>query len=254
MLTNFRKMKYFGVLLCFTIVWSYKLPGAIKTCHRSQPDFAECVAKGMRVGLEAFASGNKEMGVPPLDPYFVEKLDIKTASSSGNSVSLHLIFSNLLVHGMTNSDAVHMELDVDKGCSWIMDVDTALIKLEGDYEVEGKVLVFPLNARGKAVVSQVMLHNRHSMWCEKYKKNGKTYIRFTNYTMDMHPEKMIYNFSDVFPSNKQIENEISKTLNENSIEIFNEMRSSFEQIFSTIHITVANQILSKIPFDEVFLP
>ncbi|CAH1110230.1 unnamed protein product [Psylliodes chrysocephalus] len=246
-------MKYIHLILCVSIACSYKLPDGIKLCHRSQKDFAECVGKNMRGGLGAFAPGYKEMGIPTLNPYFIEKLEIKPPSPD-SSVAIHLTFTNLHVSGMTVTDIDHMEIDFDKGCSWVMDAVSPFIILDGEYTMDGKLLLFALNAHGKANVTQVNLRNRHSMWCEKYQKKGKTHIRFINYTMDMRPDNVLFEFTNLFPSNKDIENEIGKTLNENSLAIFNEIKAPVEQIFSTIHTQIANQVLSKIPFDDIFLP
>lgn len=91
------------------------------------------------------------------------------------------------------------------------------------------------------------------MWCEKYQKRGKTYLRFTNYTLDMHPENVIFHFSNIFPTNKAIEKEIYKTVDENSMEIFKEIRGACEKLFAKIHIQLANAVLSRIPFEEGFL-
>ncbi|CAH1110215.1 unnamed protein product [Psylliodes chrysocephalus] len=246
-------MKRYYFLFCISIGLGYKLPEGISLCHRSQPDFTQCVAKNMRGGILAFKSGNKEMGVPVLDPYFIEKLEIKPPAS-GKTVAIHITFNNVYVYGMTTFEIEHLEIDIDKGCSWTAEFLTPVIRVQADYQIEGQLMVFTLNAHGKSNVTQNNLRDQHKMWCEKYQKNGKTHVRITKYTMDMQPENNIFEFTNLFPADKAIEDKILKTINENNLSIFNELKDGFEQIFSMIYLQTSNKVLSKIPLDELFLP
>lgn len=92
------------------------------------------------------------------------------------------------------------------------------------------------------------------MTCEKYQKNNQTHLRVTEYTMEMKTKKMIYYFTNLFPGNEQISSEILKTINDNPLTLFNEMKNVFEGAFSKIHSDMANRVYSKIPMDELYLP
>ncbi|ERL92115.1 hypothetical protein D910_09435 [Dendroctonus ponderosae] len=54
--------------------------------------------------------------------------------------------------------------------------------------------------------------------------------------------------------NEQISREVEKTVNENALEIFKEVKGGFEQVFSKLYKNTANSLFSKIPEDELFLP
>ncbi|KAJ8930586.1 hypothetical protein NQ314_016598 [Rhamnusium bicolor] len=71
--------------------------------------------------------------------------------------------------------------------------------------------------------------------------------------MDMKPEKVEYEFENIFPGSKQISDEILKTINENSLDIFNDVKAGFEEIFSLLYLKYTNSVFSKIPLKDVFL-
>lgn len=91
------------------------------------------------------------------------------------------------------------------------------------------------------------------MLCEKYKKKNETYLRVTNYTMDFKTERIVYDFDNIFPADEQISREIARTLNENSLSIFNEVKGGIEKAFSFIYKQYMNNVFSKIPLRQVFL-
>nr|XP_023028012.1 protein takeout-like [Leptinotarsa decemlineata] len=203
-------------------------------------------------GLQKFKNGYKPLGVPVLEPFFIKKMEISQAPTKAVAVSQK--YTNLYVHGMTRSNVTKMKFTLEKNCGWVMDVQSPQINLIGDYELRGKILMFPLNAHGRCNITLTNLHHRQIMKCEQYKKNDKTYLRFANYTIDMNPESIHYDFSNIFPANKQIQAEIRKMVNENSLVLFNDVRMGFQEAFSIFHMDIANLVFSKIPMDDVFTP
>lgn len=91
------------------------------------------------------------------------------------------------------------------------------------------------------------------MKCEKYYKKGKRHIKLTEYKIDMNPKNVVYHFDDVLPENARISSAITNTVNENPLEIFGDVKPSFEKVWAELHLAMANQVFAKIPVDEIFL-
>ncbi|KAJ8917336.1 hypothetical protein NQ315_002358, partial [Exocentrus adspersus] len=231
-------------------------------------------------------SGSRYFGIPTLDPFFIKEMVLKSEASQ--TVAVEQTYQNIRMHGMTNSNTEqNFKIDLVENCAWTMDVKTPVLILEGDYKISGTLLMFPLNGFGKCnitmckspvefdingfkmaasaqedtycsvVVNESIfpdnMVNTHKSTCEKYAVKGKTYLKLTNYTMDIKLDKITMDFENIFPGNAQISAEILKTLNDNSDAVFKDIKSGFEQVFSSIHLTMANKVFSKVPLNEIFL-
>lgn len=94
----------------------------------------------------------------------------------------------------------------------------------------------------------------HKINCEKIPKKGKTYLKIVSYKVNMNPKEVHYDYDNVFPENEQVEKEIIKTMNENALSIFNDVKSGFEEVFATLYKNLINRVFSKISQEELFLP
>lgn len=84
-------------------------------------------------------------------------------------------------------------------------------------------------------------------------KNGKKYLRITQYDLKINPEKVSMSFSGLFPDNKVLSEQITKTLEENEELLFQEIKGPFSEAFSSIQKELSNRFYSRVPMDEVFL-
>lgn len=105
-----------------------------------------------------------------------------------------------------------------------------------------------------AITFSVGIKNKHTADCEHFMKKGKSHLRLKNYAMNMSVQECYFDFPNMIPGNEQISNELGKTINENSMEIFQDVKGGFEQLLSKVYENGANSVFSKIPEDELFLP
>ncbi|KAJ8958529.1 hypothetical protein NQ318_002324 [Aromia moschata] len=240
------------LMFCVVSVLGSQLPPGVKLCRRSDSELSSCLATNIADGIQLFTRGNKDLDVPVLEPFVVEKIEIEGQATS--STSLIQKYENIRMYGIADGVRItNMKIDIDKGCSWEFDAFSPVVTMEADYTIKGQVVVFPINSHGKCNITLNNLMNKNSMTCEKYVKNDKTYIKLTNYTMNMKPEKISFYFGNIFPEDERISAEVLKTLNENSLDIFNEVKPGFERAISFIYMNVANKVFSKIPIDDIFL-
>nr|CAI5816823.1 unnamed protein product [Callosobruchus analis] len=154
----------------------------------------------------------------------------------------------------TNSKIVDMNVDLENGCSWSTDVKIPVLEWYGDYAIQGKLLMFQLNGHGKCNFTLLDTKIHQEMTCQKYQKNDKTYIKITNYTMDINPRTLIYDMQNIIPGNPEISEQVVKTLNADPILVWGEIKSAFDTIVAQMHKNVGNKLHSKIPMDEIYLP
>lgn len=78
-------------------------------------------------------------------------------------------------------------------------------------------------------------------------------MKLSDYKLSMTPQSCYFDFSNIIPGNEQISKEVGKTVNENSLEIFKDVKGGFEKMLSRLHENAANSVFAKIPEDELFL-
>lgn len=78
-------------------------------------------------------------------------------------------------------------------------------------------------------------------------------MKLLDYKLSMSPQSCYFDFPNIIPGNEQISKEVGKTVNENSLEIFKDVKGGFEEMLSRLHERSANNVFAKIPEDELFL-
>lgn len=71
----------------------------LKICHRKDPKLNECVQESIEKLRPKLATGIKELLLPSCEPLVIPQIAIK---QNAGAVSMESIYSNVLVHGLTN--------------------------------------------------------------------------------------------------------------------------------------------------------
>ncbi|ERL92114.1 hypothetical protein D910_09435 [Dendroctonus ponderosae] len=223
----------------FVLVSSLHLPPQITKCRKTD---AICMSKSITDALLFFANGSEEFGFPKFEPFYVELLEI--TGDPDKSATLSQRYDNVFMHGMTDTQVKHFRLqDDEQTCKWEIDTYTPITRMNADYSLSGQILVFPINGHGKCNVTM-------SAYFQSFERKNLSKI----HVMNMSVESCQFDFPNIIPGNEQISREVEKTVNENALEIFKEVKGGFEQVFSKLYKNTANSLFSKIPEDELFLP
>lgn len=84
-------------------------------------------------------------------------------------------------------------------------------------------------------------------------KNGKQYVKFERSKLQLNPKNISYHLENLFNGDKTLGDNMNKFLNENSHDIFNEMKSSIVEAIGVVITAVANGPFSKYPYADLFL-
>lgn len=83
-------------------------------------------------------------------------------------------------------------------------------------------------------------------------KNGKTYLKPENTKLSFTTTKIILHLSNLYNGDRTLGDNTNLFLNENWQEVWPEIRESVFSAFSQIAENVLNNILTKVPYDELF--
>lgn len=154
-------------------------------------------------------------------------------------------------------------------------------ELVGPYRVNGRILILPIQGDGISNITlgewflaianhhhhhQIENEVTHSINCslsvdgdflvrfhgKSVTRNGKTYLRVENLKLSFSLSKMIFDLTNLYNGDKALGDSTNLFLNQNWLEVFTEIKKSVFSAFSQIIENVLNNVLTKVPYDELF--
>lgn len=125
------------------------------------------------------------------------------------------------------------------------------LTLEGDYTMNGKVLLLPINGRGKCKLDFIGWDSDWKIKPKLVEKNGKQYMTIDESKLVFKASGLKMNFENLF-SDKQLSDTMNVFLNENWIELLNELRPSLSETISQITVNVVSGTFARIPYNDIF--
>ncbi|KAK1130646.1 hypothetical protein K0M31_018763 [Melipona bicolor] len=247
-------IKFFFVVISLTTVIAVDLPRNWKVCSRSLPEeeFSKCLDEAARNAVVSLARGLKSFKILPLEPLLVNS--VKIGGSQG-SVSLRQEYRNIKLYGLTkNLELYNHHLELDNGCLLTSDSYNPQVDFVADYKLDGKVLLLPVRGSGKSNITMYGLKSHNELACEKYEKNGETYLKIKKYSVTFDPEKVKLNFDNLFDGDKAIATQLNTFMNENADLLFKELQAPYEETFSQVFTKLSNEVFSRVPMNKIFPP
>ncbi|XP_053612600.1 circadian clock-controlled protein daywake-like [Plodia interpunctella] len=119
-------------------------PSFIKTCLKSDPEFDDCSRDAVQSLFNALGPGLPEIGLPPLDPLKIPKIRILQGEGP---VNVNAALDDVTVTGFGKTDVLLSQVD-SKSYDFYTRVRVPKIRIEGTYDLKGKILLIPLVGRG----------------------------------------------------------------------------------------------------------
>ncbi|KAJ3651202.1 hypothetical protein Zmor_017254 [Zophobas morio] len=225
----------------------------IQKCRKSDPQLGECLAKTVFDSILRFKQGYNELGIVPLEPLVIQKLEF--GNSSSGAVAVQHVYENLKLFGITTFTIYDSVANFsDENCYWRLKSYGNLVRMEADYKMSGKLLLFPINGHGKCNNTLYECEAMYNTRCEKYTKNNKKYIRITDFVFKLKPKKVVFDFKNLVDGNEYLSNEVLKTANENPMQVYADVGPAFDEAIAKIEKEIVNRVFSRVPEDELFLP
>ncbi|XP_028157583.1 circadian clock-controlled protein-like [Ostrinia furnacalis] len=151
----------------YTIAEHYKTkPDFVRTCLKSDPEFDECSRNAVQHLFSALGPGLPEIDMPPLDPLKIPKIRILQGEGP---VNVNAALDDVTVTGFGKTEVLLSQVD-GKTYDFYTKVRVPKIRIEGTYDLKGKILLIPLVGRGKCwfeptnmtidIVSDVKLYEK----------------------------------------------------------------------------------------------
>ncbi|KAJ3651204.1 hypothetical protein Zmor_017256 [Zophobas morio] len=229
------------------------LPPYIEKCSKSDPNLNKCLDRRATDAAVKLRDGNKDLGIVPLEPFIITKVDLGNVTSG--AVSIHQIYENMKLFGMTNSTMTDSDANFSGDqCYWKYTCLTPAVRMESDYSMKGRLLLFPINGYGKCTNYLYDIEGRYEATCERYTKKNKTFFRVSDFKFQMKPKRIVFDFENIIDGNEQLSKEVVKTLNENAESVYEDVGPAFNEVMGTVWKQTLNQVFNRVPEEELFLP
>ncbi|XP_044260771.1 uncharacterized protein LOC123008818 [Tribolium madens] len=239
------------VVLVLGSTFAKTLPPEIVKCRKSDPNLNQCLDKYVMEDVRKLAMGNRDLGINQLEPLSIPEVTLGESSKD----MLRQIYRNVKIHGITSAMIKNSKANFTQdSCYWNYDSFTPLVRMEGDYKINGKLLLFTLNGEGKCNNTFWDVDGKNQFKCERYTKKGKTHLRMTDHVFKFNPKKVIFYYDDIIKGNEQLSEQIMKTINENALAVYADFGAAIEQIMATVWVKNINEVFARVPEDELFQP
>ncbi|KAK4878664.1 hypothetical protein RN001_011170 [Aquatica leii] len=194
--------------------------------------------------------GLPEFNVPRIDPIDVESLVIGEGTGA---VHLTQNYKNVKIYGLTTSVIESVEFKGNDGDITLVTIGKVPeLRLEADYDINGKILVMPVVGEGKCTIKLEEVNTTMTIKAKPFHKKGVTYSSIEEFLVTMAPKKMETIFENLFDGDAAMGAEMNKLINDNWVEVFSDVKNGYEEAFGLIFKNVANQIFKKVAFNDMF--
>lgn len=223
-------------LLQTTPVW-------LNACRKKDPHLNECFCKTFQDMFPYLAKGIPEIGTRPFEPMHIDKVAL---SKGQGAVTLSGAFTNLIVHGPSNTTALYTKLDLVKNR---LDIGLFIptIKVESKYDLKGNMLLLPLVGVGdaKLYLKNVTTYVQTKIHFPKYM--NETVMVASSMKVDFSLTAMRVNLDNLFNGNKVLGRTVNAFMNQNALEVVDELKENIGENLSVIFKQIMNDAFSHIP-------
>ncbi|KAK7864823.1 hypothetical protein R5R35_012481 [Gryllus longicercus] len=215
------------------------------TCPRSDPNANECLKHTFEGMFPYMANGISEVAIPPFEPLFIKKLSLRRDSGA---VTIAGTFFNVLVSGPSNSTADFVKLDESRRR---MDFGLTIpeLRLEGDYDLRGNILVLPLVGAGKVHMRMSNLTTGSRTRVEIRRVGGREVFHATHMSIDFNVGSLFIHFDNLFGGNKVLGATLNAFMNQHAQTVVADLREPVGEALSDLFIDMMNRLLHRVPLD-----
>ncbi|XP_047513300.1 circadian clock-controlled protein daywake-like [Pieris napi] len=218
-------------------------PSFVKTCSLSDPDFDDCSKTAVQLLFNALGPGLPEIDLPPLDPLKIPKIRILQGDGP---VNVNAALDDVTVSGFGKTDVLLSQVD-SKTYDFYTKVRVPKIRIEGTYDLKGKILLIPLVGRGRCwfepsnmtidIVSDVKL----------YEKDGFTFFNVTQVHVKYNIGVLKLYMHNLFDGISSLEESTNAYLNANWRPVSESLRPILSKTIEDILLGFMRQIFHNLP-------
>ncbi|KAF5284909.1 hypothetical protein FQA39_LY16864 [Lamprigera yunnana] len=203
--------------------------------------FCVCMAVNLRL---------PEFDLDSIEPVRLPSLRI---GEGKGAVSVEQNYKNVEIHNLHTLKVIDVKSVVNENeISFDVKMHCDDCYLAADYNFNGHILVVPIVGTGNCTVHLLNSNINFKVLGEMYNKKEKKHMKPKEVFLSLEPKSVHYQFNNLFNGDVKLGEEMNKLLNDNSLEVFNDIKSGYEEALASVFTRISNQIYKKVPYDELF--
>ncbi|XP_059057570.1 circadian clock-controlled protein daywake-like [Achroia grisella] len=216
----------------------------ITKCNLSD---SKCLKKSTQAAIPIFASGLPDLGIEPLEPVLLKKVDASTPN-------LNLVASNLLITGLKNCIAKKLFINDAKPRKFLFKFECTA-DLKGNYEMKGQILILPIEGKGKvhSAIRKIVI-TINGEFHDITGKDGETYLEIRNWshTFDLK-DKCDLVFENLFNGNEVLGRAAQDVINSSANDVIFEIGPPIITAVVTKVVDSIQTFFHAVPFKDLVL-
>ncbi|RZC40990.1 JHBP domain containing protein, partial [Asbolus verrucosus] len=226
---------------------------SFKTCDRKHNDFNQCLVAAVQDAIRQLEKPFPEVGLPSLEPVEISHFSV----APGPTVfQVQQKYDNFKAFGFSTAKVSNFNVHFDSNII-NMEFTVPQLRVEFDYDYDGKVLSIPIKGTGHG---HVILNDPNfvvTFYLKEYQKDSENFFRVVDSEVTLLINKMGINFENLVPTGGVAglglgNIDPNKLLNDNGQIIYEEVHSDYEKTYAEVFATIFNNLLEEVPISELF--
>jgi len=224
------------------------IPDYIHICKRTDPDVSKCIRSSVDFIKPRLRDGIKELDVPGLEPLHIPDVDIfRGADAPG----FRAVLRDIDIYGASDFQLTKLKANIPN-LTFRITVELPLLRLVGKYDINTRILVVPIAGIGPFSANATNCVAKGLLRGNLKEVNGVNYMNFTNLDLKLRIGDYNLRLDNLFNGDAVLSQAANNVLNDNRKEFIEAARPFIEKQVSDVLLEIANKIVKKFAYDEVF--
>ncbi|EAA03123.3 AGAP012703-PA [Anopheles gambiae str. PEST] len=224
-----------------------KFPNAFSRCKQED---GNCLLEAVTATFRNFHKGVPEIGLVPLDPLRIDKMDIVQGDGPINIV---LNFKKVDLGGFREAQIKKINGFTSNPTKMEMNLLVPVASLVGGYRINGKVLILPIQGEGNSNMTMVNCDISLKWTGKLVEKSGQQFYQVDKFKVHFDTSRFYMDFSNLFNGDKALGDNMNVFLNDNWQDILKELKPAISAAFTKIFQAVVSNVFNKVPYNELYL-
>uniref|UniRef100_A0A8D9BCW9 Protein takeout n=1 Tax=Cacopsylla melanoneura TaxID=428564 RepID=A0A8D9BCW9_9HEMI len=222
-----------------------ELPPYIHVCNRNDKAMESCIRENIEEIKPKLKDGIPELKIPKLEPLYIKEL------VAADTTALKISTKDLYVYGGSDFNIGQIQMDPKKH-EFKFEIGFPHIKLDGKYNVDGKIMLNSINGHGNITGDIYDIKANITLHGNKMEKEGITVAHFTDMKIKLKVSKGKVHLTNLFNGDKQLGEMINTVINQNFEAFAKELSPLIEQTLSKLLLPMIDGIVESFPYDSLF--
>ncbi|XP_034938296.1 protein takeout-like [Chelonus insularis] len=222
---------------------NFVTPEYILPCSRSDPALDKCIQKAFNHLRPYLIKGIPELELPSIEPLVIPQLGMENGQGA---VRVKALFTNITTYGSGNYTVSKVRIDL-RTLRVDLQLSIPKIEIQGRYEVNGKVLLFPIQSQGEFWARFGDVEATAQVQGVEELRDGVRYMRISRLLVDFNLGSSRFHVSDKLMGRNVIGQAMNQFLNQNAREIIEEMRPAARASIAEHFMAFLNTAFTKVP-------